>query len=270
MSGPRRAWILALVVCCVAPLRAQESERPPASGADATLWYRAPSFLPVRVELPDGWDPDRPASAVVALHGFGGSYARFHRVAAALNEAGFVVIFPQAPYRVSAADPDAGYSWGLNLWTPRPLTDDPDIDLRSTGLTVEELVPAAVERVDEVYPLDAVYVLGFSQGAIYAFLTGFYNSDRFEGIVAFGLAGFSRDWATVRGGELEDGNHLSVYLGLGRSDPMVPFADAESARDILLEAGYSVTLRGFEGGHVLPDAELRRAVDWLVEVDRNR
>jgi predicted esterase len=51
---------------------------------------------------------------------------------------------------------------------------------------------------------------------------------------------------------------------------MVPFADAESARDILLEAGYSVTLRGFEGGHVLPDAELRRAVDWLVEVDRNR
>ncbi|MGD2069658.1 MAG: carboxylesterase, partial [Gemmatimonadota bacterium] len=65
-------------------------------------------------------------------------------------------------------------------------------------------------------------------------------------------------------------NHLPVYLGLGRSDPMVPFADAESARDILLEAGYSVTLRGFEGGHVLPDAELRRAVDWLVEVDRNR
>jgi phospholipase/carboxylesterase len=235
-----------------------------------TLWYHAPAFFRVMIELPEDFDSERTYPAVVALHGFGSSYASFRSVAAALTDAGFIAILPEAPYLFQSSDVDGQYSWGLNSWTPPPLTDDPGLDRRSTELTVTDFIPKAVERVRERYNLGPVYVFGFSQGAVYAFLTGFYNHDKFSGIIAFGMGGFSRDWATVQGGVLEDANHLPVLLGLGRSDPMVPYEDAERARDLLSEAGYRVTLNDFPGGHSLPSAELTRAVQWLLEVHRRR
>jgi len=72
----------------------------------------------------------------------------------------------------------------------------------------------------------------------------------------------------MRGGVLEDANHLPVFIGLGDADSMVPFEDAERMRDLLEEAGYEVTLMGFEGGHTLPPEQVSRAVAWLVGVER--
>jgi predicted esterase len=84
-------------------------------------------------------------------------------------------------------------------------------------------------------------------------------------VIAFG-ATYYRELFTTRGDRLEDGNDLAVRLVLGRSDPLVPFSNAEQARDAFEEAGYQVTLDEFEGGHTVPDDALRRAVEWL----RNR
>lgn len=235
-----------------------------------TVWFEAPALYPMAINVPEGFDPDRAYPAVVALHGFGSSVASFGRIVPALTEAGFISIIPTAPYVHQRSSESEQRSWGLNLWTPPPLTDDPVLDLRTTQLTSFDFIPRAVEAAAQQYELGNVYVLGFSQGAVYAFGAGFYNAGLFDGIVVFGLAGFSRDWATMRGGVLEDGNHLPVFIGLGEADPMVPFSDAELMRDLLEEAGYDVTLSGFAGGHTLPQAELLRAVEWLKAVEGGR
>jgi phospholipase/carboxylesterase len=235
-----------------------------------TIWFEAPALFPMTVEVPEEFDPSRAYPAVVALHGFGSSATSFGRIAPVLTDAGFIGIIPRAPYVHQRSSETEQYSWGLNLWTPPPLTDDPEVDLRSTQLTAFSFIPRAVEAVSREYELGNVYVLGFSQGAVYAFGAGFYNPELFSGIVVFGLAGFSRDWATMRGGVLEDGNHLPVFIGLGDADPMVPYEDAERMRDLLQESGYDVTLAGFSGGHALPREQLLRVMEWLVEIEGRR
>jgi predicted esterase len=251
-----------------APVEAQERDRSVAGQAIDTVWYEAPALFPMMIEVPANFDPTISYPAVVALHGFGSSATGFRRISSALTEAGFISIVPRGPYVLERSSEGEQYSWGLNLWTPPPLTTDPEVDLRSTQLTAFEFIPQAVEVAAAEYRLGNVYVLGFSQGAVYAFGTGFYNPELFSGIVVFGLAGFSRDWATMRGGVLEDANHLPVFIGLGDMDAMVPFEDAERMRDLLSEAGYDVTLVGFEGGHALPAEPLSQAIGWLLNVER--
>lgn len=261
---------LALVLVPWTALPGQQPQ-PAAHAANRdTLWFRAAAYFPVMVELPENFDSTRAYPAVVALHGFDSSYDSFRRVAPALTDAGFVTIFPRAPYSFPPTAPEVQASWGLNMWTPPPLTNDRELDSLSTELTAMRFIPNALERVRRAYRLGPVYLLGFSQGAIYAFVTGLQNRDEFSGIVAFGLAGFDPDWETAYGSVVGDGNQLPIYLGLGRSDHFVPVEDIERARDVLTDAGYRVTLRLFEGGHALPPEELARAVDWLVAESRGR
>jgi phospholipase/carboxylesterase len=268
MDRRHAALSLALVLIPCTALLGQQPEPPSHPASQDTLWFRGDAYFPVMVELPEDFDSTKAYPAVVALHGFDSSYDSFRRVAPALTRAGFVTIFPQAPYSFPPTAPEVRSSWGLNMWTPPPLTDDRNLDTLSTKLTVMQFLPSALERVRTKYWLGRVYALGFSQGAIYAFLTALHNRDEFSGIVAFGLAGFGPDWEESYGDVLGDGNQMPIYLGLGRNDHFIPVEDIERARDVLTAADYRVTLRLFEGGHALPPAELARAVDWLAKESR--
>lgn len=247
-----------------------DKQAPPGRHADssyALLWHEAPALFPVIVETPADYDSTKAYPAIVALHGFGGSSERFSRISPTFTDAGFIVVLPEAPYRVPSDKPGDHISWGLNTWTPPPLTDDLAIDTRSVELMVREHIPAAVRRVEEEYKLGAKYLLGFSQGAIYAFVTGFYNRDTFDGIIAFGLSGMPsiRDWLAQRGESIKDGNTLPVLLVNGTEDKRAPYAQSEIAFELLKSEGYDVTLHSFIGGHTVPTAELEKTVDWLRE-----
>lgn len=245
-----------------------DKQPPPKQYADSSytlLWQEAPALFPVIVETPSDFDSTKVYPAIVALHGFGGNSESFRRIAPVFTSAGFIVILPEGPYRVPLEKPGNYISWGLNTWTPPPLTDDPAIDTRSVELMVFEHIPAAIKRVEKEYKVGAKYILGFSQGAIYAFVTGFYNRDTFDGIIAFGLSGMPgiRDWLEQRGDSIKVGNTLPVLLVSGNEDKMAPHAESEIALKLLKQEGYDVTLLSFVGGHTVRDEELEKTVEWL-------
>lgn len=237
------------------------------------LWQEAVALFPVIVELPADYDSTKVYPVIVAMHGFGSTSKAFSRIAPVFTDAGFFVVLPEAPYGVPSEKPGEHISWGLNMWTPPPLTDDPAIDTRSVELMVLEHIPAALKRAEEEYRLGAKYLLGFSQGAIYAFVTGFYNPDTFDGIIAFGLSGMPsiRDWLAGRGDSIKDGNSLPVLLVNGTEDKVAPYAQSEIALELLKEEGYDVTLHSFVGGHAVPAVELEKTVEWLrAQISRQR
>lgn len=245
-----------------------ETQALPERQADSSytlLWHEAPALFPVIVETPADYDSTKVYPAIVALHGFGSSSKSFRRIAPVFTSAGFIVILPEGPYRVPLDKPGDYISWGLNMWTPPPLTDDPAIDTRSGELMMFDHIPAALNRVEENYKLGEKYLLGFSQGAIYAFVSGFYNRETFDGIIAFGLSGMPsiRDWLAQRGDSIRDGNSLPVLLVNGTEDKMAPYSESEIAFELLKQEGYDVTLLSFAGGHVVRDEELEKAAEWL-------
>ncbi|MDB4908973.1 MAG: phospholipase/Carboxylesterase [Gemmatimonadetes bacterium] len=58
-----------------------------------------------------------------------------------------------------------------------------------------------------------------------------------------------------------------VFLGQGRTDPMMPPASAERLAGIFREGGASVTLAWQPAGHVLTRADVELAKEWLKDDD---
>ncbi|QKK01265.1 MAG: hypothetical protein HND55_00575 [Pseudomonadota bacterium] len=253
------------------PVTGQEDPATSSQSQPELLWHKASALFPIRVHLPEGFVSTQSYPAVIALHGYGSSSKRFERIATAFARAGFLTVVPEGPYPVPSDDSARHSTWELSTWLSNlglgpNLTDDPAIEAQSIRITAFEFLPSVIDRIQEQYHVGPLYAFGFSLGGVYALGGGFYNRNRFEGIIAFGIGiGIDRDLFTMRGGSLEDGSHLKVRLVLGRSDRLVPFAEAEGLRDLLKEAGYDVTLDAFDGGHEVPDDALGRAVTWLRE-----
>jgi predicted esterase len=258
------------------PATAQDHPTRDERPAPELLWHESTALFPIRVHLPEDFDAAKTYPAVIALHGFGGSSERFDSIGRAFARAGFIAVLPEGPYPVPylSADSVRRSTWELSTWTEEyglgpPLSGDPAIEERSKSITLHEYLPSVMDRVQEQYRVDPLYFFGFSLGGVYALVAAFYHRDRCGGVVAFGVAGIDREWFTDRGESLENGNDLAVRLGLGRSDPMIPFSAGERVRDVLKEAGYPVVLDDFSGGHAVPDDALQRAVDWLRDLSEN-
>lgn len=261
---------LALVAVLPGPAVGQEDPTGASQPEPETLWHEATALFPMHVYLPPDFDASRMYPAVVALHGLGGSADRFGRIGRAFAAAGFIVAIPEGPYRVPSDEPGRHSTWELSTWTDEmgvgePLTDDVAIESRSAALTIDEFLPSIIDRIRDQYLVNQVYLFGFSLGGVYALVGGFYNRRQVDGIIAFG-ATFHEDFFTGRGDRLAAGNRLPIRLALGRSDPMVPLSNAQSARAAFEEAGYQVTLDAFPGGHTVPDDALARAVAWLRDL----
>lgn len=233
----------------------------PDADADArtdVFWHEAPTLLPVRLLYPPDFDPAAPHTLVVALHGFGGSAEGFRRVGERLADAGVIVALPESAYAFMVEGRDLGFDWTLYH------TGDSALGARAMGLLGLDYLPGVVKAVRERHPIDRVYALGFSQGAVVALLTGVHNVDLFDGVVSFGLPGLEARWLDADGTGPADG--LDVLLVHGRRDDRAPFEVSKECKAALEERGYDVTFRPFPGGHVVPDDQLDFAATWMQRI----
>lgn len=112
-------------------------------------------------------------------------------------------------------------------------------------------------EVAAAYPLRGYTVAGFSDGASYALSLGLSNGDVFDSVIAFSPGFQAAESARGR---------PRVFVCHGTEDRVLPI-DRCSRRIVaaLEKTGYQVTYREFGGGHAVPEAMQRRAVDWLEQ-----
>jgi len=242
---------------------AQDSPPKPApSEAEAvTIWHEAKVLMPTRVLLPADFDPEQAHTLIVALHGYGSSAEAFGRVGHRLADAGFIVALPEAAYPMLVGQ-KLGYDWFLYH------QGDDALQLRAGKLEAEDHLPAVVTDLRRRYRVDDVYVLGFSQGAIVAVVTGVNNNGLFDGIITFGLPAFDTAW--FRDHALRTGRDLRILLVHGDQDQRAPIEYAQQARDTFRTAGYDVTFRTFSGGHSVPNDELAFVQRWVHEDQKDQ
>jgi phospholipase/carboxylesterase len=178
--------------------------------------------------------PSAPLPLVVMLHGAGQSPEwMLSRVSSAADEAGVAVL---APY-------SRDYSWDAvhgNF--------GPDVTF----------INRALERVFDSVSIDPVRIAigGFSDGATYAISLGLIDGDLFNRVIAFS-PGF-----VIDGGK---NGMPQFFISHGTNDPILPI-DRCSRRIVsgLMERGYSVTFREFEGRHEVPAEIAQEAMQWLA------
>ena len=250
----QRTLTVGLVLLVLSASTVCAQDRPASAPETVTLWHEAKALFPTQVMLPEDFDPEEPHTLVLALHGYASTAEAFRRVAAPFVENGYVVALPEAAYAV-LVDGRLGYDWWLYQ-----MPENQAMHFRALQPLVYDHLPAVVNDLRERYRIDAVYVLGFSQGALTAFLLGVYQHALFDGIVGFGGLALA-EW--YEGDVLAEGRDVRVLIVHGEADAKVAFADGERTRDLFAEHGYDVTFRAFDGGHLVPLDQLDFVADWI-------
>jgi predicted esterase len=257
-------WTVASVVILLS-LTSPAAQEQDATDATATspaktelLWHEAKVLIPTQVFFPPEFEAKRARTLIVALHGIGGTAEEFHRIAEAFAAEGFMVAVAQAAYPMLTQG-KIGYDWSLLH------RGDFALIKRATELASSNQLPTVVTDLRKRYRIDRVYILGFSQGALLAMVTGLYNSGLFDGVVSFGPPAFDTSWFT--GNILAASSGVRILLVHGQEDQSARFAVSEHARDSLKDAGYDVTFRPFAGGHTVPNDQLDFVVKWMRNIN---
>lgn len=131
--------------------------------------------------------------------------------------------------------------------------DIPDLHARTAQLAA--FVTEAAHSHD--FEVSRVVAVGFSNGANIAASVMLSQPDLLQrGILFRAMVPFEPESPAQLGAS-------RVFLGEGRTDPLIPPASAERLAEILREGGADVTLAWQLAGHVLTRADVDQARDWL-------
>jgi phospholipase/carboxylesterase len=128
-------------------------------------------------------------------------------------------------------------------------------DLKKRTQELADFVIAAAKH----YKIDIKHVIavGYSNGANIAASILLLRPETFAAAILFRamvpfLPDTQPDLASVR-----------VLIGAGSIDPIVPASETKQLAELLRSAGADVTIRFFQGGHELTQADIHAAQEWL-------
>jgi phospholipase/carboxylesterase len=216
---------------------------------------------PLLVRSAGGSDRDGGGTgpAVLLCHGYGAPGDDLVSLCRAVPApAGTRWFFPEAPLAAQAG-PGSRAWWHIDMMQlqlammrgePRPTNEVPN-GLEAARASLESCVEALIEH-HGVVP-EKLVVGGFSQGAMVTTELALYGGRRFAGLAVMSGTLLCRDRWAEHGERIRD---LDIVQSHGRSDPILPFANAELLRDLFVTAGARVAFHPFAGQHAIPPVAL--------------
>jgi phospholipase/carboxylesterase len=203
---------------------------------------------------------------VVLLHGFGApgdDLAPLWRVIDAPS--GTRWAFPAAPLALDGAGSGGRAWWMIDIErrlraAERGQLDELAREIPDGLAKAHEHVVAILDALERELCPSSLVLGGFSQGAILSCDVALRTRRRLAGLVLLsGTLVAQDDWAPLIGGRAG----LPVFQSHGASDALLPFAQAETLRDMLRAGGADVTWRPFRGGHEIPPAVVQALGPWM-------
>lgn len=216
--------------------------------------FTAQSYLPCRVLLPDGYDPQQAYPLIVGLHGYGDNHEHFTTLRKKLGDIPVIFAVPEAPYPFPGGA-GVGYSWMTGG------DEKSEMPWKTVTKLTEQYVMDTVHGLQVRYKVSETYLLGFSQGCGLAYMVGIDNAPEFAGLICCG-GWLDTEWLGPE--KLAAGKSLRVLIVHGNEDTTVKFESGIEARDKLKELGYDVTFFEFKGGHRVPEEAMQAAAKWLL------
>lgn len=185
-------------------------------------------------------EEERPAAAMVLLHGRGASARDILTLVPEVRQPGWLYLAPEA----------AGGRWYPERFTAPLERNEPWL---SSALA---LVASTLDRAGAAgVPAERTVLLGFSQGACLALEFAARNARRYGGLVGLSGGLIGPDALPRRYEGSLDGT--PAFLGCGDRDPHIPAYRVEAAGAALRALGAEVTSALYPGlGHTVSEDEL--------------
>lgn len=209
----------------------------------------------------DSRDPAR--AAVIWLHGLGADGHDFVPVVPELglpDDAGVRFVFPHAPHRPVTIN--GGYvmrAW-YDIYAMNMSRGEDETGIRDSAAAVTALIDRELARG---VAADKVVLAGFSQGGAVALHAALRYPQRLAGVLALSTYLPLADRLTAEAHSANAG--LTIFIGHGTHDTVVPIDLAECSRDRLMAAGYDVAWHAYRMEHSVNMAEIADIGAWLME-----
>ncbi len=193
------------------------------------------------------------APLLLLLHGYGANEDDLFGLAPYVDER-FLVISARAPVRLGLGM----HAWFRLGFTPEGILIDPhEVEQARTTLRgfLDELLAA--------YPIDtnAIYLLGFSQGAMMGLDLALREPELIAGVVA--LSGRIMPSSLETLAEADRLIGLPIFVAHGTEDNILPIGHGRATRERLGALPVSLTYREYAMGHTISEDSLRDVAEWL-------
>jgi len=226
-------------------------------------YFKVTKLEKCRIYLPVNFDPDKEYPLIIGLHGNGGNSLEFSMLWNEINDLNVIYAVPESPYNYSS---NGGaltqqYSWAI-------LSRDRNLREISDPLMTKYISEIA-SGIRSDYRISSTILLGFSQGAAFAYAAGIKYHDNFDGLICFGgrLPSVEEYPWFLSAKELEENNDLNIFVGHGNIDNAVNVTEGRRSSRTLKKYGYNIKFRLFEGGHYVPGEILAEAIKWIQQAD---
>ncbi len=232
------------------------------------IYIKAGALHKCLINLPEGPLLEESYALVVGLHGGGHNPEDLNTLWDHIPERSFIYSVPQAPYPF-IVESELKFDWAM--WP----SGSEELVSKATELS-ENYIVNVVQEITQRYPINRVYLIGWSQGAIFSYLVGIKHHDLFNGIICLSGPGllaplmnpvarsFGPGWLAEE--FIQGAKNLRVFIAHGKEDQAAKYELGIRSRDVLTNYGLNVTFRDFEGGHCYPPKTiLREIADWIKE-----
>jgi phospholipase/carboxylesterase len=135
-------------------------------------------------------------------------------------------------------------------------------DLKTRTDELAQFIDAASERYS--FSKKKLIAVGYSNGANIAASLILLHPQYLAAAILF------RPMVPFVPDVIPDLSHLSLFIGAGRRDPIVPSGQVEELGAIFENGGADVTVSWHQGGHELGDDDLHAAKTWLSKENIRR
>ncbi|MBK9314327.1 MAG: alpha/beta fold hydrolase [Acidobacteria bacterium] len=195
---------------------------------------------------------DRPP-LLLLLHGFGSNEDDLFSLAPYLDER-FLVISARAPVALGPMS----YAWFSLGFTPEGVLINAE-EAESSRLTISRFIDELIDyyRVDS----QAIYLMGFSQGAMMSLSTALNSPGTVAGVVAMSGRLLPQTAAQVKDPDALFG--LPIFVLHGTRDMVLPVHHGRATRDLLTSLPVDLQYREYEMGHEVSAQSLEDIAEWL-------
>jgi phospholipase/carboxylesterase len=202
-------------------------------------------------------------SSVIWLHGLGADGYDFQPVISGFKlpeSHGIRFIFPHAPKRaITINDGMVMRAW-YDVKHP-DLMQEEDIDsINESAAILNKYID---QEIEEGIPSEKIVIAGFSQGGAIALHAGLHCSLKLCGLLALSTYLPIADRFALKQDNVN--SQTPIMMLHGKFDPVIPIHQGQSSRDMLQNAGYSISWHEYPMQHAVCSQEIDDISEWLQE-----